>query len=117
MINITNMTNDELEKMLNDRSLTEEKVKSLILENKDVCFPQTINGYYVRTIVSKTAPNGEIVLKVLAVYENKGDNNVVQYNIDFENLFGTLLHSTPFEPNDIDGVAKEFIKNFNMARR
>lgn len=111
------MTIEEVEKMLNDSNLTEEKVKSLILEDKDVCREQIINGYYVRTIVSKTIPNGEICLKILAVYDKKGDKNVVQYNIDFENLFGTLLHSIAFAPNELDDLIKEFVRRFNNEKR
>ena len=117
MIDITNMSLDEKKTVIDNQNLTEEKVKALILENKDVGREQTINGYYVRTIVSKNAPNGEIILKVLAVYEHKGDNNVVQYNVDVENLFGTLLWSDAFEPNDIDSLVKQFIKYFNMGKR
>lgn len=117
MIDITNMSLEEIKEVIDSQNLTEENVKSLILENKDVDREQTINGYYVRTIVSKSAPNGEIVLKVLAVYERKGDNDVVQYNVDVENLCGTLLTSTAFAANDIDNLSKKFIKYFNMGRR
>lgn len=97
--------------------ITVATVKSLILENKDVCAEQMINGYYVRTIVRQRQPNGELVLKVLAVYEKKGDSNVVQYNVDVENLFGTLLYSDAFDANEIDALAARFIKLFNMGKR
>lgn len=97
--------------------MTVEKVKSLILENKDVGREQTINGYYVRTIVSQNAPNGEVVLKVLAVYEHKGDNGVVQYSVDVENRYGVLLISSACTPDDIDFVAKKFVEYFNMGRK
>lgn len=97
--------------------MTVEKVKTLILENKDVCKERIINGFYVRTIVNQRCPNGEIILKVLAVYEHKGDKNIVQYSVDAENLFGILLDSTVYMPSDVDCVANKFIEYFNMARR
>ena len=119
---VAEMSADEIKKVLDDNNLTKEKVKSLILENKDVCREQTINGYYVRTIVCQRVPDGEIVLKVLAVYDHKGDTNVVQYNVDVENLFGTLLHSVAFEPNnpedkDFDDIVKQFMKYYDMGKR
>lgn len=99
------------------RDLTVENVKSLIGENKDVRSERIINGYYVRTIVCQYHSNGEIILKVLAVYERKGDDKIVQYNVDVENLFGVLLDSTACTPDDIDFVAQKFIEYLNMGKR
>lgn len=94
----------------------EELIKN-IKECKDVEEPRIINGYYVRTIVKQCFFRNEIVLKILAVFKDENDKEILQYNIDVENLFGGLLHSTCIKSNEIEGLAEEFLKNIKIITK
>lgn len=74
-----------------------------------------INGYYVRTIFVKELYSKEVVIKVLAVFKDENDCEILQYNVDVENLFGTLLTSDAYTPDDIQCVADGVIKFISVS--
>lgn len=94
-----------------------EKVLEQIKECKDVLPSRIINGYYVKTIFSEIITRKEVRINVLAVFENESSKEILQYNVDVENLFGTLFDSNAYRPTEIDEVVDKVLYWLDFANR
>ena len=94
-------------------------ISNKIKEVKDVLPTQIINGYYVRTVFCEIV--GQVSIRVLFSYKNKDTNDIIQYNVDVVNLYGTLLCSDCFKPEDFDKdcyeLAEKVFKYIKIAQR
>ena len=96
-----------------------KQIAEKIKECKDVLQPRIINGYYVRTIFCERVD--EVFIKVLLVYKDKNNNEILQCNVDVENLFGGLLTTECYSLEDFykdsEELAKQVIKYIKIAKK
>ena len=88
------------------------------LDERYILETQTINGYFVKTILSDLYKKKEVKLKLLAVYKDKDSDKILQWNIDVYNLYGTLLTSVCYSSNnEIKDIAKMYYKEMQFIEK
>lgn len=70
---------------------------------------QTINGYFVKTILFDVFIDKEVKLKLLAVFKDKESKEILQWNVDIYNLLGCLFTSDCYSAkNTFKQIAKAY---------
>lgn len=93
-----------------------QEIIESIKKCQSISIPRTINGYYVKTIYRKNIRERKVAIEVLAVFKDEKSNEILQYNVDVVNMFGTLFTSDAYTPDDIEYVADGVIKDIKIAK-
>ena len=96
--------------------MNKQEIMERIKQCESVLPERTINGYYVKTILVKSLIDKEIIIKVLAVFKNENDTEILQYNVDVENLLGGLLISECYAPDELSCVADAVLNFIKIAK-
>ena len=96
--------------------MNKQEIMERIKQCKSILPERTISGYYVKTILVKPYIDKEIIIKVLAVFKNENDTEILQYNVDVENLLGGLFISECYAPNELSCVADAVVKFIKIAK-